>query len=410
MDAMRKQGGQTSGRCLIRPIHPFPARMAASIALNELQPGGHPLRVLDPMAGSGTTVVYAKYHGHHAQGFDTDPLAVILAKAWCLDCREDPVRTAAACVLKKAELVASQMRLRDSYPCPKEDQETRAFVRYWFDNTNRRQLAALSQEIQRVRDDEIRLFLWCAFSRLIIAKKASVSLAMDLSHSRPHRVRTRSDIHPFSRFLDVVETVLSAVTFKDGITSGRAEVESADARELPLFQESIDLVITSPPYLNAIDYIRCHKFSLVWMGYSISSLRQLRASNIGAEVGFNGSDGDAQDAVINQMTAGKQLPRRQYGMLRRYVNDLQAVLKEVSRVLVTGGKAIFVVGNSTLRGVYVKNSRAVSLICQQHGLHLLLEKERQLPNNRRYLPPPSSGGNVIQNRMRTEVVMTFEKS
>ena len=57
----------------------------------------------------------------------------------------------------------------------------------------------------------------------------------------------------------------------------------ADARQLPIDDESVDLVITSPPYANAIDYMRAHKFSLVWFGEPISELSALRATYIGSD-------------------------------------------------------------------------------------------------------------------------------
>lgn len=65
-----------------------------------------------------------------------------------------------------------------------------------------------------------------------------------------------------------------------------------DARRLPLDDESIDLVVTSPPYLNAIDYMRCSKFSLVWMGYTIESLRHIRSASIGTEVSLQKEETD----------------------------------------------------------------------------------------------------------------------
>jgi len=43
------------------------------------------------------------------------------------------------------------------------------------------------------------------------------------------------------------------------------------------------VVLTSPPYLNAIDYMRCSKFSLVWMGHTIRELRNIRADSVGTE-------------------------------------------------------------------------------------------------------------------------------
>ena len=361
------------------------------------------------MAGSGTTLVIAKRQGHRAIGFDTDPMAVLLAKAWCLNVREDGARRTAAQVLKRAVAMMKKIRSSNAYPCLKEDVETRAFVRYWFDTTNRRQLTVLSKAIQRVKDEETRTLLWCAFSRMIITKQASVSLAMDLSHSRPHRVRDRSDVRPFGRFLSMVEAVIAAAPFKNQKGLGQIKIRPADARKLPLPSASIDLVITSPPYLNAIDYLRCHKFSLIWMGYSIEEVRELRAANIGSEVGLPASNKNGLARVVKQMIGGQQLLPRYEGMLNRYVADMHTVIGEIARVLVPRGKATFVIGNSTLGGVYVKNSRAVSILGMKNGLRLVSAKSRILPNNRRYLPPPSHKNGAIYNRMRTETVVTFLK-
>ena len=64
------------------PVHPFPARMAPGIALDVLSEAAKPLRVLDPMMGSGTVIALARSMGHRAVGFDIDPLAVLISKVW----------------------------------------------------------------------------------------------------------------------------------------------------------------------------------------------------------------------------------------------------------------------------------------------------------------------------------------
>jgi SAM-dependent methyltransferase len=384
--------------------------MAPSIALDELRTKRRRLRILDPMAGSGTTLIVAKSQGHEAVGFDTDPLAVLLAKAWTMDVKSNVVRRAAKRALMRAGFCAKRLKLRNAYPCSGSDEETRKFIRYWFDPTNRRQLAALARAINKERNKEVQVLLWCAFSRLIITKQASVSLAMDLSHSRPHRVRSRSEVHPFQRFLRTVDAVLGATPFKDGRKGGKVTMTCADARRLPIPSQSVDLIITSPPYLNAIDYLRCHKFSLVWMGYSVSSLRALRSNNIGSEVGIRSEHAEKTDQIIKFVTDAKILPTRYQAILRRYVRDMRAVIHEISRVLVPGGKATFVVGNSTLKNVYVRNSKAIALLGKEFGLQLVSAKSRVLPDNRRYLPPPSRGNRSIYNRMRAEIVMILEKA
>lgn len=57
-----------------------------------------------------------------------------------------------------------------------------------------------------------------------------------------------------------------------------------DARSLPLANNSVDLIVTSPPYANAIDYMRAHKFSMYWLGLDYDYLVNLRKRYIGAEV------------------------------------------------------------------------------------------------------------------------------
>ena len=265
----------------LRPIHPFPARMAPSIVQRRLGTQRN-LSVLDPMAGSGTTIVAARLSGHRAIGFDMDPLALIIAQAWCSDVDPKWTRRRTVKILEAAKGRCRGISRGDAYP-DRSDAETRKFIRFWFDLTNRRQLAALSKEISKVKDSGERAFLWSAFSRLIVTKDAGASLARDVSHSRPHKVFTIAPVRPFERFIAAMETILRASHFGSGNKLPLAEVNEGDARNLPIRSGTIDLVITSPPYLNAIDYLRGHKLSLVWMGYSIKNIRFLRAHNIGAE-------------------------------------------------------------------------------------------------------------------------------
>src|SRR5580700_5068030 len=91
---------ETLGR---NPIHPFPARMSPGIALEALGESTTPLRVLDPMAGSGTVLAVARAKGHHAVGVDLDPLAVLLAGVWTRTVDPDGVRDKAVQVLDRAK-------------------------------------------------------------------------------------------------------------------------------------------------------------------------------------------------------------------------------------------------------------------------------------------------------------------
>ncbi len=393
------------------PVHPFPARMAPGIALDIVSQATAPLRVLDPMMGSGTVLAVARSRGHRAVGIDIDPLAVLISRVWTTAVDPVEAREKAAEVLEFARKIFVTLAARDAFP-QNADDETRKFVRFWFDPHARRQLASLAASVGRVRDAVVRDALWCGFSRLIITKQSGASLAMDLSHSRPHKSFGSAPVNPFDKFLSAVDRVVANCVNKRTPNRGPAtSTHEGDARRIPLGNASIDLVLTSPPYLNAIDYVRCSKFSLVWMGYSIPDLRRLRAEGVGAE-GRRGAIMDDREIrlVVSQMGLNPMLAPRDEALLWRYIDDMRSALRETSRVLVPGGKAIYVVGENTIKGTFIRNSVAVSAVAQLAGLQLSGRQTRELPANRRYLPPPAKGRTAaLDGRMRREVVLTFTR-
>lgn len=397
---------------IIKSIHPFPARMVPSIALKSLPARTKkPLRILDPMMGSGTSLVIARSLGHHAIGFDIDPLAVTISKSWVSDISPHRIVKLAEKVLANARTIKSSIPQSDAYPNDADD-KTKEFVRYWFNVENRKQLRALSEVITQVNSKNQRQVLWTAFSKLIIAKERGASLAMDLSHSRPHKVAEKLVIKPFDHFVDSVKTIVKRATFTESSENEHpgALAQLGDARKLPLKSNSIDYVITSPPYLNAIDYMRCSKFSLIWMGYNLSNLRDIRRKSIGSE-NTTGDVNDSFRAIAQGMCNYDKLPQREQKILCRYVSDLGDIIKETSRVMKKNAKAVFVVGNSSIKGTFIKNSYAIRMVGKKYDLKTRTIKRRPLDDSHRYLPPPTHrrSGDSLQSRMREEVIITMNK-
>jgi DNA modification methylase len=400
-------------KSLIKTIHPFPARMAPELVWDELPKAPSRLRILDPMMGSGTTLVTAKLRGHQAVGYDRDPLAVLIARSWLTNVHPLETANKAAEVVKRARARARKMSASEGYPRAADD-ETKSFVRYWFDSTNRIQLAALAETISRIHDHSLRDLMWCGLSRLIITKNAGVSLAMDISHSRPHRTYDRAPIRAFANFEWAVRRIIGAAPFTIfDRNKSLATANLGDARQLPIDDESVDMVITSPPYLNAIDYVRGHKFSLIWMGHSIKNLRNLRATTVGTENTGKPNETDPEtERLVGLICDVDMLSTRYAGILRKYVQDVKAVLSETRRVLRPNGKAVFVIGNCNIDGSFVENSKCIEELANALGLVLTKTKTRPLPENRRYLPPPTSSnaGKALKKRLREEVILTLTKN
>ena len=393
-------------------VHPFPARMAPGLALDAIAEKNQPLHILDPMSGSGTVLAVAQSKGHHAIGVDIDPLSVLISRVWTTPVDAKSLQEQGRQVLEWARGKFPSLRKSDAYPLGSDD-ETKSFLRFWFDDNARLQLFLLASAIHEIQCDIIRNALWCAFSRLIIAKKSGASLAMDLSHSRPHRVFKKAPSEPFSNFLSAVNRVGKNCIDNNIRSPGPAtSVHEGDARNLPLDDGSIDLVLTSPPYLNAIDYFRCSKFSLVWMGYSIEELRSRRSVSVGTEVGKEADkDHEIQD-VFSALDLRPELDTRQKKILTRYIDDIRRVVVETARVLVHEGQAVYVIGENTMRGTYIPNAIILETVGNIAGLRCIGKRSRELPANRRYLPPPAtqSAEASLGGRLRREVIVTFKKA
>ena len=98
-------------------------------------------------------------------------------------------------------------------------------------------------------------------------------------------------------------------------------------------------------------------------------------------------------------------------MLARYINDMRRAVGETSRVLAGSGRAVYVVGENTVRGTFIRNATFVEAVAGTSGLRRIARRSRELPANRRYLPPPSEQSKTatLGNRLRREVILTFQK-
>ena len=239
--------------------------------------------VLDPMAGSGTTAEAARRLGRIGLAFDLDPLAVILARVATATLDHDVARHAHDRVFARATAAAKKSISRSSANAQADQKQ---FLDYWFPKRSQRELFALAEAIRGERDRPIAEFLWVVFSSLVVAKSAGASYALDLAHTRPHRDLDKEIVWPLEAWKARFERLASGVAFRN-LDDARpvSRVWLGDARAMAVRGGTIDLIVTSPPYMRsdreAIDYLRAHKFSLVLMGHDLTKLRQLRAAAIG---------------------------------------------------------------------------------------------------------------------------------
>ncbi len=395
--------------------------------------------VLDPMSGSGTSILEACLEGRKAIGLDIDPLAILLAKVKTTPLDKREVNRIGQLILKNAvEAVTNSSDELQNLLDGRFDRRTKEFVAYWFAPETQLELMALISEIEKIDNPDIRDFFELIFSSLIITKSGGVSLALDLAHTRPHKVKvaiSSSGAYLFGEELESeiplkkrrfsIKKLRSAlsefkkgfqVNYKNLLMSAQTieipHVSFGNAQHIPLADDSIDLIITSPPYAsNAIDYMRAHKFSLVWFGKSIGELSERRKEYIGAETTQNFRFEDLPletDRIVEEVSA---LDRKKGLVLHRYYSEMTLVLKEMYRILKPGKAAVLVVGTSILRGRDSETQNCLAEIGASLGFDVPGIGVRSLDRNRRMMPAGKKINyeSQIQQRMHQEYVIGFLK-
>jgi DNA modification methylase len=396
-------------------FHAFPAKFPPQLPrlfISNLTNIGE--KVLDPMMGSGTCVVESVALGRDGIGFDIDPLAVLLSKVKTNAINPETIQLLGAQIIERAEHAlnnGSKNAIEENLDS-RFSKKTREFVDYWFSLQSQLELTALIREIENIQESDTREFFLLAFSAIIITKSGGVSLAWDLAHTRPHKLKQglsksyRSAIKDFRKRL-----AKNIAGLRDMAQGAKGFVNFGNAEALPLQSDSVDLLFTSPPYAsNAIDYMRAHKFSLVWMGKPVDELSVLRSKYIGGEnvknFAFENLPSETRKTVeiIQAADSKKSLT------LHRYYSEMQHVLSEAFRVLKPGKAALFVVGTSNMRGIDSQTQNCIGEIGSAIGFELVGIGTRQLDRDRRMLPARlKKSDSQIEERMHEEYVVALVK-
>ena len=361
-------------------LHSYPARLLAQIPaffLSTTTLGDDGL-VVDPFCGSGTVLLEAILTGREAMGADANPLARLVSEAKVTPIA--PARVEAACD-----------RLLRGLPAVAREPAGLLNPEYWFYPHVRRDLARIADALRRVRDREICRFLEVVFSSVI----RDVSLA-DPRLSVP--VRLRSDQYPEEHSLRGktearlrrLRTINVLGVFRDRCATsvklmaelvkwnglGRCASVVEDARVLRGVDDgTVALVITSPPYLGAQKYIRASSLSLTWLGQcSAGELRALEDENIGREhypkqatTKLTPTGIRQADELLAEVHAVNQTRAH---IAAIYLNEMNAAMSELARILRGGGYAVVVIGSSTISGYPFSTPDYVTEIAVRHNLEL----------------------------------------
>ena len=358
-------------------LHPYKGKFYPQLAkglmnLCGLSAGA---RVYDPFCGSGTTLLESFLNGYSSFGCDLNPLAAKIAKAkvGILDVNPDIVREAIATLVDKMEdtpidITGEWEQLDES--CLDE-------IQNWFPNPVVSKLNWLLRSIRSVSDGVIRDFLEVVLSSII--RDVSQQDTADLRIRRRREALADADV--FKLYLGVLGSQYERIerfwsirgyspnTFRHCWVIEGDSRDAETTKHLGLEDQSVDLVLTSPPYATALPYIDTDRLSmLVLFGMKSSMRRPIERSLVGSrevtttvrrelEQRIIDGGGLPQEAQEYLFTLLSRVSRADVGfrrknmpaLLLRFFEDMSQVMRNCRTVLRTGGEAMIVIGDNRMR-------------------------------------------------------------
>lgn len=328
--------------------------------------------VLDPMAGCGTVNLEALLLGRNSIAIDVDPFARLLTE----------VKTTP---LDEARLNATYQWILDYIAsCPPTSNPDIPEFPYrdnWFKREILWELGTIKKAIEEMpvdnkSDNEAQkysgFYRICLSSIIRAVSNADNNCTRTVIRKRLNKQVCPSDA--FRLFRKVVETnVPKMIEFSKRYVNGCiVDIrENDDARDTTLAENSIDLAVTSPPYVNACDYPRTHQLEMYWLGLIDPQdvLSNLKRQYIGTEA-VKATE-YAEPKIFGNKILDKLLsdifevdPRRSY-IVYKYFVDMKRNMIEMKRVLKPKARYVVAVGNNTIRGFEIPTHRILMDIAEE---------------------------------------------
>jgi DNA modification methylase len=374
---------------LSHDIHPYPAKFIPQIPRNliaRLSLRGE--LVYDPFGGCGTTALEAILLGRQALSTDVHPLAKIIGEAKTLTLTKEEEEQTSDIAERLMILSWQRSNLRSELEIHKG-----SYVGYvpdipniseWFHANAVDELAYLRWTIENQPSRKVRTLLKAAFSKSVL--KSSFQDAETRYARRPREVDEGFVVRLFAVNLQAalkkIQILGPMLRFRE------ATFETIDLRTVPvtsqgdwglggLKRDSVDLIVTSPPYPNTTDYHLYHRFRLFWLGYDP---RMLAAAEIGSHLRH----------------------QKEGTGFEHYLQEMRTCVDKIFQVLRPGRYAIMVLGDGVFGGQLYKTPQEIARVAVDRGFEKLGTISRPVHATKRSFIPPA-------RRIRCEELLVLRR-
>ena len=352
---------------LTHDLHPYAAKFIPQIPAHLIARLSLPGElVLDPFHGSATTAVEALRLRRRAICIDANPLSKVIGRAKTavltddVDAELDNLQMTVASYASNIEREDQSIALADRYAEQVPDIPN---ISHWYSPVAIGELALLRQLIEHLDNTVAADIARLAFSKVVF--KASYQDAETRYARREKEISPGATLKLFISDLQVARHKLRRAS--SIFRYGDVRFYTLDSRDIPediLPENSVDLLVTSPPYPNSNDYHLYHRFRLFWLGYD--------------------------PRVFGRQEIGSHLKhQREKNGFDDYISDMRTCMERFILALRPGRYAAFVVGDGIYKGEIYKTNEALASVARAVGFEVCGDIERLIHNTRRSFVKPA---------------------
>lgn len=405
-------------------FHKYPAKFIPHIprwAIDKYLNDERYNNILDPFCGSGTTLVEGVLAGFNVIGIDIDPLSAMISKVKTTRVDESKLRKISSWLVDEINL-----NKKGSF---QPDCKT---IDHWFTKDAINKLSKIRTLINQIpeRFDEtkqvkdIQELLIICFSSIIrrVSKADNESQKTYVSHTK---VKEPAEVNAL--FFSQLELFVDRAVMFSSVTSSKInskiiQTSSSSSLFKKLDGLKIDLAVTSPPYIKAIDYIYNQMVELFWIGdlFQMQTQQQQNENKIKyignkqiSKTEYN--DYDPHITVLNIFNLDKRLQQifdndKKNGHKHSYVTfkyfvEMEKHFAEMSNCLIKGTHYVMVVGNSNVSDIFIDTTNFLIEIAERNGFKLINKWGYKIKNRFMRFNRKGRGGLI-----EIDWVIDFEKT
>ena len=352
-------------------VHPYPAKFPIDLAIQYIpQYTDIGDTVFDPFVGSGTTLLASSVLNRIGYGTDINYIAILISSFKLLSLQDRDIEDLQIFISRFKNQAQEQIEHTDKFSYPS--------IEHWFCENSILVLSTIKKEISALANKSQKLFCNLVFSSIIntVSNQESDTryAAIDKANMTiPHII----DI--FTKKFEYILSLFSSCRSMFRTNEAcKAFLHDAKYCDQVIPPDSVDFILTSPPYPNTYDYYLYHKHRMNWLEYDVKF-------SMNAEIGS----------------------RREYSSLKKpqekFDEDLFQILYTCNKLLKSYKHAVIVMGDGKIQGNVYDAKTNIEKICRQINWRLIDYSYTDLDKTSR------SFRQSYRTKGKKEHVMTFVK-